>query len=104
MPTAASRRSTRPCTVGSSVSPPSSRCGRAATCVPVAGRGNLEGFAQLYADVAEQITARLENRPPAETSLLVPDVTAGAKGVAFITAAVASSQQNAAWVGPSAIK
>ena len=59
--------------------------------------GYLEAFAQLYADMAEQISARLENRSPAASSLLVPTVDDGVAGMRFISAVIASSQRNSAW-------
>ena len=59
--------------------------------------GYLEAFAQLYRDVAEQISARLERREPDPASLLVPGIADGVRGMRFITAAVASSEANAAW-------
>ena len=60
--------------------------------------GYLEGFAVLYRDVAEQITARLDGRQPDPLACQVPTVEDGARGVRFIEAAVASSQQNGSWV------
>ena len=72
---------------------------RAASRVPGGHpEGYLEGFAQLYTDVAEQITARIENREPNPLSLQVPNVEHGVRGVRFIEAAVRSSQRKAAWV------
>lgn len=59
--------------------------------------GYLEAFAQLYADTAEQISARLENRSPASSSLLVPTVEDGVAGMRFVSAVIESSQRNAAW-------
>ncbi len=59
--------------------------------------GYLEGFAQLYRDFADQLTARIERRPPDPASLLVPGIEAGVRGMRFITAAVASSRADAAW-------
>ena len=59
--------------------------------------GYLEAFAQLYADTAEQISARLENRPPASSSLLVPTVEDGVAGMRFISAVIESSKRNSAW-------
>ncbi len=59
--------------------------------------GYLEAFAQLYRDIAEQITAKLERRAPDPASLLVPGIKAGLRGMRFITAAVASSRADAAW-------
>lgn len=59
--------------------------------------GYLEAFAQIYADAAELILARLEKRSPDPAALVVPTVGDGVRGVRFINAAVASSQANAAW-------
>jgi predicted dehydrogenase len=59
--------------------------------------GYLEAFAQLYADMAEQISARLENRSPAASSLLVPTVEDGVAGMRFISAVIESSKSNSAW-------
>jgi predicted dehydrogenase len=59
--------------------------------------GYLEAFAQLYTDLAEQITARIERRAPDPASLLVPGIEAGVRGMRFITAAVASSRAGAGW-------
>jgi predicted dehydrogenase len=72
---------------------------RAASRIPGGHpEGYLEGFAQLYTDVAEQITARIEKREPNPFSLQVPTVDQGVRGVRFIEAAVRSSQRKAAWV------
>ena len=60
--------------------------------------GYLEGFAQLYTDLAEQIYARREGRKPAPQSLLVPSVDDGVDGMRFIAATLESSKRNAAWV------
>jgi predicted dehydrogenase len=59
--------------------------------------GYLEAFAQLYTDMAEQISARLEKRAAASSSLLVPTVEDGVAGVRFISAVLESSQHNSAW-------
>ncbi|MGJ3264607.1 MAG: Gfo/Idh/MocA family protein [Salinarimonas sp.] len=59
--------------------------------------GYLEGFANLYADIADQIEARLAGRDPAPEALDVPTVDDGVRGVAFIEAAVRSSQGDARW-------
>jgi len=59
--------------------------------------GYLEAFAQLYTDFAEQVTARREGRDPDPSSLLVPGMEAGVRGMRFIAAAVASSRADAAW-------
>ena len=60
--------------------------------------GYLEAFAQLYTDLAEQISAHQAGRVPAKESLLVPTVHDGIAGVQFIAAVLDSSRQNAAWV------
>jgi predicted dehydrogenase len=60
--------------------------------------GYLEGFANLYRDLAEQIRARRAKRGPDPQALLVPTVEDGARGVKFIAAAVESSGKNGAWV------
>ena len=59
--------------------------------------GYLEAFAQLYRDVAAQVTAHLAGRAPDPASLLVPGIEAGVRGMRFVTAAVASSRADAAW-------
>jgi predicted dehydrogenase len=59
--------------------------------------GYLEAFAQLYRDTAEQISARLENRAPDPAALLVPTVEDGARGVAFLHAAIESSARGGGW-------
>jgi predicted dehydrogenase len=59
--------------------------------------GYLEAFAQLYTNLAEQITARRENRPPNPDSLLVPGVSEGVDGVRFINATLESSRNGSAW-------
>jgi hypothetical protein len=48
-------------------------------------------------DVAEQITARLESRPPSVSSLLLPTVADGVEGLRFIQAALRSSEANGDW-------
>jgi predicted dehydrogenase len=60
--------------------------------------GYLEAFANLYGDLAEVISARLEGRPPDPAALDYPTALDGARGVKFITAAVDSSRQGAIWV------
>lgn len=59
--------------------------------------GYLEAFAQLYADLAEQITARREKRAPDPNSLLVPDVSDGVEGVRFVHAVLESARRDSAW-------
>ncbi len=59
--------------------------------------GYLEGFAQLYRDVAEQLHARWEGRTPDPLACTVPTVEDGARGMKFIEAVVESSQANGRW-------
>jgi predicted dehydrogenase len=59
--------------------------------------GYLEGFANIYSEVALAIKAAREGKaPPAECEF--PTVLDGVKGVAFVEAAVKSSKANGAWV------
>jgi predicted dehydrogenase len=59
--------------------------------------GYLEGFAQLYRDLADQILSRISGTAPDPASLLVPGIEDGLRGMKFMTAAVASSRADAAW-------
>jgi predicted dehydrogenase len=59
--------------------------------------GYLEGFATIYNDAAELISARIEGREP-ETGGDLPTVADGVAGVAFIGAVVESSRRDGAWV------
>ena len=59
--------------------------------------GYLEGFAQLYRDVAEQIHARWQKRAPNPLACSVPTVVDGALGMKFIEAVVASSRAEGRW-------
>jgi predicted dehydrogenase len=60
--------------------------------------GYLEAFAQLYTDLAEQITAKIESREAKPAALLVPTVADGVAEMRFIAAAIESSKRDAAWV------
>jgi predicted dehydrogenase len=59
--------------------------------------GYLEGFAQIYRDVAEQITARWQKRAPDPLACTVPTVEDGARGMKFIEAVVESSRAEGRW-------
>jgi predicted dehydrogenase len=59
--------------------------------------GYLEAFANIYTGCAELIAARMEGREPDEAARLVPSVEDGARGVAFITAAIESSSRGGVW-------
>jgi len=75
---------------------------------PVAGRvtrvppghpeGYLEGFANIYTEVAHAIRARRDGRP-ADPDVTFPTIGDGAAGVAFIEAAVKSSARGGRWTG-----
>jgi predicted dehydrogenase len=60
--------------------------------------GYLEGFAQLYRDIADLIAAYDSQTAPPAGALLVPTGTDGLRGVQFVQAAVESSRADAAWV------
>jgi len=60
--------------------------------------GYIEGFAQLYRDVAEQIHARWQGRTPDPRACSVPGVEDGALGMKFIEAVVESSRADGRWV------
>lgn len=57
--------------------------------------GYLEGFANIYNEAADLITAARSGAAPAH---LLPTVQDGLAGVVFIDACVRSSNRNAAWV------
>jgi len=59
--------------------------------------GYLEGFAQIYRDVAEQIQARWQGRAPDPLACIVPTVEDGARGMKFIEAVVESSRAEGRW-------
>ncbi len=57
--------------------------------------GFIEAFSQLYTDFAEQVTARLEQREPAQGAMIAPNVVTGTRVMAFIEAVLKSGQQSA---------
>ena len=70
-----------------------------ATRVPAGHpEGYLEGFAQIYRDVAEQIHARWQQRTPNPLACSVPTVVDGALGMKFIEAVIESSRADGRWV------
>ncbi len=76
-----------------------SAAARHATRVPAGHpEGYLEGFAQLYRDLAEQIHARWEKRAPNPLACSVPTVVDGALGMKFIEAVIESSRADGRWV------
>ncbi|MFV0360456.1 Gfo/Idh/MocA family protein [Tropicimonas sp.] len=59
--------------------------------------GYLEGFANIYAEAAQAIRAKMAGQPvPAD--VVYPTVDDGVAGVAFVDACVRSSARNAAWI------
>ena len=72
--------------------------GRVTRIPPGHPEGYLEGFANVYSDVAEAITARLEGREPDPAACDYPTVMDGVRGVKFIEAAVESSRGGGVWV------
>jgi predicted dehydrogenase len=64
--------------------------------------GHAEGmplaFANLYADLAEAISAKKEGRSPNPLACHYPDAEAGLRSIAAIDAAVRSAQQGGAWL------
>jgi predicted dehydrogenase len=72
----------------------------AATRTPPAHpEGYLEAFANVYKNFASAIRARLSNTEVGEHDVAndYPKIEDGVRGMAFIEAVVASSNQNAAW-------
>ncbi|MBM3523541.1 MAG: Gfo/Idh/MocA family oxidoreductase [Alphaproteobacteria bacterium] len=71
-------------------------------------RGHPEGFreamANLYADAAEAILARKLGTPADPLALDFPTVLDGARGVAFIEAAVGSSRDGSRWTALAAVE
>jgi predicted dehydrogenase len=63
--------------------------------------GYVEGFANLYRGATELISARRAGRMPERSAKLTPNVLDGARGVAFIEAAVHSSQNDGVWTSTS---
>jgi len=76
----------------------SATAGRVTRIPPGHPEGYLEGFANVYSDVAEAITARLEGREPDKDALDFPTVMDGVRGVKFIESAVESSAKGGTWV------
>lgn len=59
--------------------------------------GFLEAFATLYRDIAEQLNARKSKRDSDPSSLLVPGIIEGLRGMHFIQKAVASDSEGNIW-------
>jgi predicted dehydrogenase len=63
--------------------------------------GYLEGFATLYAEIAQAICAARSGKKKLDKAVHFPTIADGIKAVAFIEAAVASSRKDARWVKPA---
>ena len=59
--------------------------------------GYLEGFANIYTEIAQAIRAARRGKR-ADRAVLFPTVDDGVRGIAFIDAAVRSSARNSKWV------
>ncbi len=59
--------------------------------------GYLEGFATIYREAADAITAHREGRDLSE-DVIYPTIEDGLKGMQFVDACVRSSKRNGAWV------
>jgi predicted dehydrogenase len=79
---------------GDGASPEAARVTRTPSGHP---EGYLEGFANIYAEVARAIRASREQRP-VEGDVLYPTIEDGVLGVRFIEAAVDSSKHGTLWV------
>ena len=73
--------------------------GRVTRVPPGHPEGYLEGFATIYSEVAEAIRARRAGQQP-DGAVLFPTVDEGVAGVAFIEAAIKSSERDGRWVSP----
>ncbi|MDP6343663.1 MAG: Gfo/Idh/MocA family oxidoreductase [Alphaproteobacteria bacterium] len=71
--------------------------GRVTRIPPGHPEGYLEGFANIYGDVAEAILAHLEGRTAEPAALDFPGVEDGVRGVKFIDAVVQSSRAGGVW-------
>ena len=70
--------------------------GRVSRIPPGHPEGYLEGFANIYTEVAHAIHAARKGKK-ADKAVTFPTVDDGVKGLAFIEAAVSSSQKNGKW-------
>ena len=71
--------------------------GRVSRIPPGHPEGYLEGFANIYTEVARALQARRTGTPP-DPAVTFPGLAEGVAGVAFVDACVRSSARNAAWV------
>jgi predicted dehydrogenase len=71
--------------------------GRMTRVPPGHPEGYLEGFANIYSEVAKAIVAARAGKKPAK-EVTFPGINDGVEGMAFIEACVKSSKANAKWV------
>ncbi|MEZ5796969.1 MAG: Gfo/Idh/MocA family oxidoreductase [Paracoccaceae bacterium] len=74
--------------------------GRLSRVPPGHPEGYLEGFANIYAEVARAIQARRDG-VALDAAVRFPGLKEGVEGVAFVDACVRSSARNGAWVKPA---
>jgi hypothetical protein len=70
---------------------------RASRIVAGHPEGFHEAFANLYTDVADSVAARLSGQTADPLSLHFPNAYDGLQGIRFVTAALASSNNQGAW-------
>jgi hypothetical protein len=70
---------------------------RASRIVAGHPEGFHEAFANLYTDAADTIAARRSGEVPDPLSLHFPNANDGLQGLRFVTAALASSNNQGAW-------
>jgi len=71
--------------------------GRVTRVPPGHPEGYLEGFANLYTEIAAAIRAARKGKKP-DPAVTFPGISDGVRGVAFVEAAVKSSAKNGVWV------
>ncbi|WP_022953918.1 Gfo/Idh/MocA family protein [Leucothrix mucor] len=59
--------------------------------------GYLEGFANVYSDIADALLHCKAGASPESVMQLIPDIGAGVSGMKFISSVIASSQENGKW-------
>ncbi len=66
--------------------------------------GYLEGFANLYTDIAQVLLLRKQGKPATAELALIPGIEEGLVAMKFVEAAVQSSQQNSQWTALSSLE
>jgi predicted dehydrogenase len=76
-----------------------SEAAHAATRIPAGHpEGYLEGFAQIYADAADLISAHTHGRPRPPSAANLPGIGDGVDGLRFIEASVKSAAADGRWI------